>query len=166
MRLRMNGSGERVTVQGQVRTVDGRVTLIPSMPTGVDSRSGWEITVVGELSAAEGSHVSAEGTLTGDVLTLTGWTVDPGPDALYRFLRGVDGVPRDALPESDDILEEADVIGVGGGRGRGGGWWCTIHAVRLTEEIRRRVAAQPPGSVYVHGFVRDAELPALLRPAP
>lgn len=35
---------------------------------------------------------------------------------------------------------------------------------RLTAQIAARVADQLPGSVYVHGFVRDAGLPALITP--
>lgn len=157
-------AGERVTVQGQVRRSGDRVVLMPSLPTGIDDHTGRAITVVGQLTAAEGSHVSVDGTLTGDELVVLDWVLDPGPDALYRFLRGVDGVGRDDLPDSNDIVPESEVISVGGGRGRDGGWWSTVHAARVTDEVRRRVAAQPPGSAYVHGFVRDAGVPQLLWP--
>lgn len=157
-------AGERVTVQGRVHRTGGLVVLTPSLPTGIADHTGRRITVRGELAASEGSHVGVDGTLVGDTLMVSGWAPDPGPDALVRFLRTVPGVTRDQLPDSDQILPEADVIGVGGGRGRDGGWWSTIHAARLTAEIAGRVAAHPPGSVYVHGFVRDAGLPALVTP--
>lgn len=156
--------GEKVTVQGCVRRTGGQVTLVPSSASGIDDRTGYRIIVRGELAAAEGSHVSVDGTLVGDELTVHGWAPDPGPDALFRFLRTRPGVDRDLLPDSDDILPEAQCLGFGAGLGRDGGWWSIIHAARMTTQLAARVADQLPGSVYVHGFVRDAGLPALITP--
>lgn len=157
-------AGERVTVQGRVHRTGGQVMLTPILSIGIDDYSGRRITVRGALAADDGSHVSVDGTLVGDVLTMSGWAPDPGPDALVRYLRTVPGVSRDRLPDSDEILPEAGIIGVGAGLGCDGGWWSTIHVARLTAQIAARVAAQLPGSVYVHGFVRNAGLPALITP--
>lgn len=55
-------------MQGQDRTVDGRVTLRPSLPTGIDEDTGRQIIIRGELTAAEGSHVSVDSTLDGEEL--------------------------------------------------------------------------------------------------
>lgn len=160
--LAMNGTGQRVTVVGRVVLDDGRVTLTPSLPTGVTTPTGWSVTIMGDLPAPAGSHVSVDGVLTGDTLTPTGWGPDPGPDTLHRFLRGVDGVPREVATAVSDPGSDGNLIGIGMTVARTGGWARVIHLVWAGEEDRQWVAAQPRGSVYVHAFVRDSGLPALL----
>ena len=158
----LNGSGQWVTVQGRVRVVGRRITLIPSLPAGITTSTGWELAPVGALSAAEGDHVSVDGRLAGDVLEVTGWTADAGPDALHRHLRAVDGVPHAVAVAVSHPGVEAGLIGMGMTTNRRGEWANVVHVAWATEQTRQWVAAQPPRSVYVHGFVRDAGLPALL----
>ena len=158
----VNGTGQRVTVVGLVVLDEGRVTLTPSVPTGITTRTGPSVAIVGDLPVLPGSHVSVDGVLTGHELAPVGWAPDPGPDALWRYLRRVDGVSRELATEVSDPGAEENLISTGMTIGRTGGWARVIQLAWATDTDRQWVARQPPGSVYVHAFVRDSGLPALL----
>lgn len=160
----LNGTGQQVTVVGLVGSDGERVRLTPSLPTGITTPTGLSVAVVGDLPAPAGDHVSVDGVLTGDELLLTGWHNDPGPDALYRFLRTVDGVPREVATAVSHPGVEQNLISTGMTIGRTGGWARVIHLAWATEDDREWVARQPPESVYLHGFVRGDGLSALLTP--
>jgi hypothetical protein len=151
-----------VIVSGRVVAIgDGRA-LVPAT-LAPDSRSDCAVTLAGENLPPLDCNASASGELIEQHLTVSEWSLGPGPHPTLQPLPDLAGVEPfitsrvlGSLPAEDE-----EIASIGETKLAGGQRTALVQLIRITPKVSAWLAEQPPGSVYVYPFIRDAGTPSV-----
>ena len=155
--------GENVTVWGRTTLIDGRLSLLPSLPDGMEGRTDCAIAISGDDLPEPDVRVSVEGLLIGQDLRVSGWEPESRIPFSWEEMSEAAGVSEEeVLMTRASVPKDWALVSSGGAKTKNGKKVVVLHVVRATSETAEWAAQQLDGSVLVYSFVRDAGLKPLL----
>ena len=151
-----------VIVSGRVVSTDDGRALVPASLDPQD-RADCAIILTGANLPPPACNASARGEMIDQRLAVAEWSLDPDPHPANVPLSDLPGADSAAVDRALDTLpvEDSNMISVGADQVIDGKTRAQIQVVSATAGLAAWLADQPPGSVYVYPFIRDADTPSV-----